>query len=65
MSTHPKVSTVRIRSLAAVCAATVGDHIEGQVQLAAEENGDAAAEEDEDLKIIDSLYEAVYPQYRK
>lgn len=54
----------RMRSLAAMCAARVGTHVEDQVMLAAEEEDDGL-DDDEELKVIDSLYEAVYPQYRK
>ncbi|KIP08263.1 hypothetical protein PHLGIDRAFT_384620 [Phlebiopsis gigantea 11061_1 CR5-6] len=64
-SGHAQASESRIRSLAALCAATVGEHIEDQVQIAREENEEADQDDDEQLKVIDTLYGAVYPHYRK
>lgn len=62
---HAQAPEGRIRSLAALCAATVGKNIEDQVQLAKEENEGPDQDDDEQLKVMDTLYEAIYPHYRK
>lgn len=54
-----------IRSLAAMCAAIVGEHVEDQVHLAAQAREDPAPNDGEEFRVVDSLYEAIYPQYRK
>lgn len=57
----------RIRSLAVLCAMTVGQHIEDQIAINVEEReeDEDETEDDGELKVVDSLYEAVQPQYRK
>jgi Txe/YoeB family toxin of Txe-Axe toxin-antitoxin module len=55
----------RIRSLAAMCAGTVGEHLEAQVQLLVEEREGTDINDDDKQELLDSLYEAVRPQYRK
>lgn len=54
----------RIRSLTSLCAATVGEHMEEQVRLARAEREEDTVDND-DLDIINELYEAVPEHYRK
>ncbi|EKM54089.1 uncharacterized protein PHACADRAFT_196521 [Phanerochaete carnosa HHB-10118-sp] len=53
------------RSLAAMCASIVGSNLEDQIRMSAEEREGEEANDEEDQDILDSLYDAVYPQYRK
>ena len=62
---HVETSEGRVRSLAAMCASTVGDHLEDQIRISAEERGEEELNDEEDQEVLDALYDAVYPQYRK
>lgn len=55
----------RVRSLAAMCANTIGDNLEDQMSISSEERGGQEVNDEEEQEILDTLYDAVYPQYRK
>lgn len=56
----------RVRSLAAMCAMTIGELVEAQVQISLDEKEeDEELHEEEEMEIIHDLYEAIPPQYRR
>ena len=55
----------RVRGLAAMCASTIGDNLEDQMQISVEEREGVDVNDEEGQEILDTLYDAVYPQYRK
>ena len=48
-----------------MCAGAVGEHLEDQVKIYSEEHEDADINDEQEQEVLNGLYEAVYPQYRK
>ncbi|CCM00609.1 uncharacterized protein FIBRA_02645 [Fibroporia radiculosa] len=58
-----KPNSTRIMSLAAMCSVVVGEHI--QSELRACEEDELVEDENASAKLMDELYEAVPPHYRR
>lgn len=55
----------RVSSLAALCCAVVGEHMEGEVEAHHELQENISSFDDEDISIVTELYDSLPPHYRR